>query len=482
MTSPPQTSAQWWTGHLWIIATAIVGGALLFVAVYMIVRCCLFSRAKKKAGKAKSQASQDDSPSLLGDSSISLTTVGPNGKAMTGAWIGTPRSQRLPPPGGFTPSPGGGFGQSPRRRNNASSPAGTPLTDTPVRRASRAGQKGKYTVITSLDDDEDVEGEPRPTVGRTNSLYASEYMRELRKSAGPVPTSYNVVPNPDTEQLPSTYFAVAPGTMGSRTPTRVSSTSVNAEAAQTTAIPGTREFNRAYAEAKFPKRPTGFPASTSTLALVGEEDSRPLQSTSANASTATLVATQENGGDLQARAQSWVTFRVPDMERSRSSSPRYPPGLEPQTEEEEMEQVEADIAYEGISLEDEEDERGLLDSLKEVEDAEDSSLPYRSSKARNRAGDRWQDGSPSRAGETTPRRHSPQQQTPARRPLPPTPTQALVSPTPFAAWPHPPTKEHEEDEDEVQWGATIRLLHSQGSLRSESTVESGELYGTGRAL
>ncbi|KAG8903875.1 hypothetical protein FRC01_008951 [Tulasnella sp. 417] len=449
----------------------------------MIVRCCLFSRTKKKGGKGKSQASQDDSPSLLGDSAISLTTAGPNGKAMAGAWIGTPRSQRLPPPGGFTPSPGGGFGQSPRRRNNASSPAGTPLTDTPVRRASRAGQKGKYSIITSLDDEEDAEDEPRPSVGRTNSLYASEYMRELRKNAGPVPTSYNVVPNPDTERLPSTYFAVAPGSTGSRTPTRVSTTNVNTDAGQSTAVPGTREFNRAYAEAKFPKRPTGFPASTSTLALVGEEEPLPLQGTSANASTATLVATQENSEENHARAQSWVTFRVPDVERSRSSSPRYPPGLEPQTEEEEMDEVEADIAYEGISLEDEDDDRGLLDSLKEAEDDADSSLPYRSTKARNR--DRWQDhsGSPSREGEATPRRQSPQQQaTPVRRPLPPTPTQALVSPTPFTAWPHPPQKEREEDEDEVQWGATIRLLHSQGSLRSDSTGESGELYGAGRAI
>ncbi|KIO32234.1 hypothetical protein M407DRAFT_241509, partial [Tulasnella calospora MUT 4182] len=173
-------------------------------------------------------------------------------------------------------------------------------------------------------------------------------------------------------------------------------------------------------------------------------------------------------------------------ERSRSSSPRYPPGLEPQTEEEEMEEVEADIAYEGMSLEDEDDERGLLDGLKEVEDAEDSSLPYRSSKARNRSGDAWQEhaGGSSREEETTPRRYSPQQQqtTPARRPLPPTPTQALVSTAPWTAWPHPPKKEHEEDDDEVQWGTTIRLLNSQGSLRSATTADSDEQYVTGRAI
>ncbi|KAG8979544.1 hypothetical protein FRC05_008534 [Tulasnella sp. 425] len=457
----------------------------------MIVRYWLFARAKK-SDKGRNQTgskTQEDSPSLLGNSTTELTTAGPNGKAMTGAWVGTPRSQRLPPPGGFTPSPGGGFGQSPRRRTNASSPAGTPLTDTPVRRPSRAGQKGKYSIITSLDDDEDPEAEPRPGLGRTNSLYSSEYMRDLRKNAGPLPTSYNVIPNPDTEKLPPTYFAVAPGPSGSGSPARVTNDNVesNNGAGQRTVVPMTREFNRAYSEAKFPKRPTGFPASTSSLALVGEEEPLPCQSTSTNASTATLIAALEDGGDPQTRAQSWVTFRVPDMERSRSSSPRYPPGLEPQTEEEEMEQVEADIAYEGASLEDEDDDRGLLESLKAEEDAEDSSLPYRSSKARSRAGqgDGWYEraGTSAREGETTPRRPSPQQQaTPARRPLPPTPTQALVSPTPFTAWPHPPRKEHEEDEDEVQWGTTIRLLNAEGSMRSATTADSDDQFVTGRAI
>ncbi|KAG8992183.1 hypothetical protein FRB90_001066 [Tulasnella sp. 427] len=472
----------------------------------MLVRCCIFTRAKKKdkARYAKAASAEDDNTTMVGESTASLTTAGANGKPMTGAWIGTPRSQRLPPPGGFTPSPGGGFGQSPRRRTNAS-PAGannggTPLTDTPVRRTkSRAGQKGKYSIITSLDDDPEESEEARPAIGRTNSLYASsEYMRELRKKgAGPLPTSYNVVPNPDTERLPPTYFAVAEqpaaaGPSGSRSsPPRPAVVAVanedRGDADGSTVLPGTRDFNRAYAQAKFPKRPIeGFPLSTSSLALVGEEE-HPLQSqtSSANVSNATLVGptqqeTESGNGEqhnAQTRAESWVTFRAPDLERSRSSSPQYPPGLE------------ADIAYEGIngSLEDEdfyeEEGRGLLDPLKEAEDDMDTSLPYRSNKARSRCTDN-SSAMDQEAHETTPKRNSPQQPgTPGRRrPLPPTPGQpSLLSPNPFTAWSHPPKKEH-EDEDEVQWGTTIRLLSAQGSMRSASSAESGEVVQTGQAI